>query len=124
MSDKDKEVTQRVLARFLVEAMSNLRSTTTGVDGAIIWVSAGEFAGTNAQHGPRIKVVLGNKITAESLNDSVTVTIAEPPIVLGPLPGAVRRQVVAFVKRNKDTLLKHWNGDIDTKEMLDLLKKV
>ncbi len=113
-----------VAARFLKEAMSNLRSRTTGVDGAIIWVSAGEFAGAELQHGPRIKVVLGEKITGEGLADAVSVTLGVPPKVLGELPGKVAKRVVAFINKNRDVLLRHWNGEIDTKEMLDLLESV
>ncbi len=123
MSTKKPKIAGRVVARFQVEAMSNLRPTTTGVEGAVIWVSAGEFAGVDIRHGPRIKVVLGNGITTEKLGDAVSVTITDPPRVLGSLPGAVRKQAVDFVNRNRDVLLRHWNGEIDAKEMLDLLQK-
>ena len=115
---------QKVASRFLLFAMSNLRSTETGVTDTVIWVSTGEFEGKNIQHGPRIKVVLGNKITKEGLTDSVTVTIADPPVVIGKLPGAIHKQVLAFVISNKDVLLQHWNGDLSTREMLNQLQKV
>jgi len=115
---------ERVVARFQLEAMSNLRPKTTGVDGAVIWVSAGEFSGAELQHGPRIKVVLGNKITTEGLSEAVTVRLTNPPEVLGTLPGHVQREVVEFVNRNREVLLRHWNGEIDAKEMLDLLQSV
>ena len=36
---------------------SNLRSETTGIEGAVLWIFAGEFAGTEL--GPRILVVIG-----------------------------------------------------------------
>jgi len=107
-----------------VEAMSNLRPKTTGIDGVVIWISAGEFAGVGAQHGPRIKVVVGEKITAEGLKESVSVTITKPPRVLGTLPGKVSTKVVRFVERNHDALIQHWNGELDAKEVLDLLRRV
>ena len=115
---------QRVVAGFLLEAMSNLRPNTTGVQGAVIWISAGEFAGTSLQHGPRVKVVLGDKITTEGLADAVSVRISKPPKVLGTLPGRVRAQVIRFVTKNHDVLLKHWNGDLDAKETLDQLQSI
>ena len=123
----DTSMAQHVAGRFAgfqLEAMSNLRSRTTGVEGTVIWVSAGEFAGVDSQHGPRLKVVLGDKITTEGLKHAVSVRLTTPPEVLGKLPGKVTRQVVEFVEKNRDVLLRHWNGEIDTKEMLDLLKAV
>jgi len=115
---------QQIVAKFKLEAMANLRPKTTGIEGAVIWVSAGEFSGVDAQHGPRIKVVLGNKLTSESLKDAVTVRLTTPPEVLGTLPGKVKKQVVQFVNENREVLLRHWNFELDVKEMLDQLRKV
>jgi len=100
---------------------------TTGVEGAVLWVSVGEFSGTESllyPIGPRIKVVVGTKITAEGLQDAVSVRISDPPEVLGHLPGRLRKQVVEFINLNRDTLLGHWRGELDAKEMLDLLQRV
>jgi hypothetical protein len=102
--------------------MSNLSSKTTGIDGAVIWVAAGEFGGAGSKHGPRIEVVLGDTLACEGLRDAVAVTLTEPPEVLGDLPGKVREQVVKFVDKNRDVLLRHWNGELSTVEMLDLLE--
>ena len=126
MSD---ELTRRVADRFKtsdfhLEAMSNLRPRTTGVEGAIIWISAGEFSGAEAQHGPRIKVVLGDKATTEGLREAVSVRLTKPPVVLGTLPGKVKKQVFKFVEKNREALLQHWRGELDSKETLDLLEKV
>ena len=101
--------------------MSNLRSTHTGVQGAVIWVSAGEFADAACPYGPRLMVVLGDAITTNGLKDAVSVRLTNPPEVLGELPGKIKQQVVKFVVRNRDVLLRHWHGEIDTKEMLDLV---
>ena len=126
MSD---ELTQRVadcfkITGFHLEAMSNLRPRTTGVDGVIIWISAGEFAGAEAQHGPRIKIVLGDKATTEGLSEAVSVRLTDPPVVLVDLPGKVKKQVIRFVEKNREALLQHWRGELDSKETLDLLEKV
>jgi hypothetical protein len=129
MTDKkttDASVAPRVAERYAMDmfAMSNLRSTDTGVEGAVIWVSVGEFAGADLQHGPRIKVLQGNKITKDGLKDAVSVRLTDPPEVLGTLPAKLERQVVAFVNRNRDTLLRYWNEEISTREMLDLIERV
>ena len=126
-------VSRRVVERFAGlhregtvhrEAMSNLRPQTTGVEGAVIWMSAGEFSGADAQHGPRIKVMLGEKLTPDDLDEAVAVRLTDPPEVLGTLPGKIRREVIRFIRANRDVLLRHWNGELDAKEALDLIEKV
>jgi hypothetical protein len=109
---------------FLLEAMSNLRPKTTGVEGAVIWISAGEFDDVSAQLGPRIKVVLGDRITTEGLREAVSVRLTVPPEVLGELPSKVRERVIRFVEKNRSVLLRHWNGELDSKETLDLLERL
>jgi hypothetical protein len=84
-------------------------------------VSCGEFAGADLQYGPRIKVMLGEKLTLEGLDEAVSVRLTDPPEVLGRLPSKIKGHVIRFVHQNRDILLRHWNGEIDTKEMLDLL---
>lgn len=120
---KDRALAERVVERYLI-AMSNLRTTDTGVAGTVIWVSSGEFAGADAKHGPRIKVAPGVKITPETLKDAVSVRLTSPPEVLGKLPGKVEKQVVKFVNTNRETLLRYWGGQLSTREMLDLIEKV
>jgi hypothetical protein len=101
---------------------SNLRPTGTGVDGAVIWVSAGEFEG--AKHGPRIKVVLGEKLTTEGLREAASVRLTDPPQVMGILPVKIKKKVLHFVNRNQDVLLRYWNTELSTREMLDLIERV
>ena len=50
--------------------------------------------------------------------------LTDPPQVLGTLPGPIKKKVVEFVSRNRDALLQHWNFEIDSKELLDLLEAV
>jgi hypothetical protein len=115
---------KKVAARFMLEAMSNLPPKDTGVAGVVICVSSGEFAGTESQHGPRVKVMPGTKVTREGLEDAVSVTITTPPRVIGTLPGKVRKEVVEFVNVNREILLRYWNNDASTREMLEGLTRV
>ena len=102
---------------------SNLRSVTTGVEGAVIWIFAGEFTGVEL--GPRILVVIGgDKMSAEWLRDAVSVRLTTPPEVASELPCAVRRQVIEFAEKNRNVLLQHWNGELASKETLDLLQRI
>jgi hypothetical protein len=115
-----KRVAERSFDGF---RMSCFGSTTTGVVGTIIWVSVGEP--TDAEDlGPRLWVVLGAEIRPQGLNDSASVRLSIPPEVLGELPATVRTQAVAFVRRNRIALLRHWKGRIDTKEVCDLLERI
>ena len=119
-----KQVPKPFAARLLVEALSNLRPSTTGVDNAIVWISAGEFAEAAHEIGPRLMVVVGIALTADSLPGAVSVTLADPPDVLGMLPERIERQVVEFVELNRDPLLHHWNGELDARETIDALQPV
>jgi len=101
-----------------------LRSSDTGVRRAVVWVAAGEFDDTGRHLGPRLLVVLGDSIHADELRHAVGVRLTRLPHVLGVLPPEVARQVESFVTTNRDTLLRHWRGEIDTRETLDLLEKV
>lgn len=121
---KKIKVVQGGDTRLAVEAMANLRSSSTGVAGTVIWISPGEFESKKSPHGPRIKVVLGNKITTEGLRDAVSVTLTKPPKVLGKLPAKIKKQATTFVRLNLEALLAHWNGDLDSVEVLAKIKKV
>ena len=104
--------------------LSNLRPSDTGVEGAVLWISAGEFDPREAQRGPRIMVTLGERLTADRLNDAVPVLLTKPPEVLGRLPAEVERQVVRFVDLNHDVLHRHWGGELDARETLDRLRGI
>ena len=107
-----------------LEVLSVLRSTETGVHGAVIWVAAGEFEPSNVPLGPRLLLVFGDEIRSEKLPSAVTIRLTSPPDILGVLPPEIAGQVERFVAKNRDTLLRHWRGEIDTRETLDLLEKV
>jgi hypothetical protein len=112
-------------ARFHEDAgflMSHFGPKTTGIDGVVICLFAGEFERPGHQLGPRLLVALGNKLTTESLNDAVTVFLTDPPKVMSPLPMA--QQVVDFINKNRDAVLRYWNCELDTKETLNLLESL
>lgn len=114
-------------ARFNADAgflMSHFGPQTTGIEGAIICVFAGEFERPGHELGPRLLVALGNKLTTDSLNDAVTVFLTDPPQIIGELPDRVGTEVVEFVNKNRDAVLGYWNCELDTKETLDLLESL
>jgi hypothetical protein len=119
--------TERLAARFIEDAgflASNLLPEHTGVEGAIVWIFAGEFSHVEPQLGPRLLVVPGRELGVGSLIDAVAVTITSPPEVLGSLPLKVERGVVEWVERNRDVLFRYWQGDMATSHAIELLVRV
>jgi hypothetical protein len=117
---------ESIAARFVEDAgflASNLLPEHTGVDGAVVWIFAGEFSRADAQHGPRVLVVPGRELRVATLIDAVAVTLATPPDVLGSLPGE-SDQVVEWVERNRDVLLEYWQGEMATDDALELLARL
>jgi hypothetical protein len=120
------EPEQKSVERFVADAgflFSNLLPRSTGIAGAVVWLSAGEFAEPDPQLGPRLLVVLSDDLKA-GWEDAVSVRLTDPSEVLGKLPTEVERQVVAFVDKNRRALLGHWSGELDSKETCDLLERV
>ena len=96
--------------------MSNLWSSRTGLD-EVIWVSV-----KNANHGPRIKVYQGNTLSGPNF----TVTIEDEPQVIGDCFVKTKElnRIFEFIQLNKENLVKYWNYQIDTVEMVGNIHKV
>jgi len=103
--------------------LPNLRSTETGVEGAVIWIAAGEFAGADTGLGPRLVVVPGDNIAPDHLPAAVNVRLNNPSEALEDLPSDIAEQIVTFVTTNCDVLLRYWNGALSTSEMMGLLER-
>jgi hypothetical protein len=100
---------------------TSLCPDTTGVDGAIVWILAGEPTRNHLEVGPRILVVPGERLTVDSLADAVAVPLTRPPAVLGILPPNVQKSAVEFAARNRNLLLEYWRGKLPTGDAIDRL---
>lgn len=124
------ETSKKVAERFMgkeadwdIYSMSNLRPKSTGVDGVVIWISTGTSEGKKIPHGPRVKITLGD--TASSGRGSASISVgAHPRVVAGTLPAKVQKDVLAWVRLNQKALTRYWNDEIETVEVLPLLKKI
>ena len=100
--------------------MSNISQRKTGVD-AVIWYST-----RNGQHGPRIK--LGLKSNLISCGDCVSISIEDEPKVVAGNPNLFSKDTIqdaiTWVKKNKDLLMKVWNGEITYDDFSDYSKKI
>lgn len=105
------------------EKLFGRRGRERGVTYTIIWFSERGFKHVDSQRGPRVKVVLGDKITTPRVGRAASVMIETPPRLVGVLPIAVARKVTAFVERNRDVLLSHWEGEIDSETVGKRLRR-
>ena len=99
--------------------MSNIRPKHTGLP-MVIWVSPKTG---KEKHGPRIKAQTTHGDKAQ-MGNWVTVTVEENPQVIGEgLDTGDTEAVKAFVKRNKETLLKLWSDELDPLDLPKFLKQ-
>jgi hypothetical protein len=98
--------------------LSNLWPQNSGVQGAVIWFSCGEFDPEHGELGPRIRVVRHGRTRA------IEITLDDPPRVLGELPQEVRNATVEWVRVNRAALLRHWSDQTDTSECLQELVRL
>ena len=98
--------------------MSNIFPEESGVQGAVLWVNPGTVEGKKLKHGPRLKVTLHGSST------SVSVTITQPPRVLGKLPKKVENGVLAFIALNYELLMDFWGDKMSSKVFLNQMKAV
>jgi hypothetical protein len=100
------------------EDLSSLRKDRTGVDNTI-WVSP-----RMGSHAARIKIAIDPPDALTPGGKTATMTIQKPHAVTGEaVPTHIIRQAEAFIQRNHEVLLRFWNGEIDTGEMLDQIQK-
>ncbi|MDY6924506.1 MAG: hypothetical protein SWI22_11170 [Pseudomonadota bacterium] len=99
--------------------MSNLRPKHTGLP-MTVWVS---HRG-HARHDARLKVCRkpGDRI---DIDDMAVVGIRPTPTLIeGPLDGASLKLLQQWIGLNEAALIGHWDGDLDTVELLQKLKRL
>ncbi len=116
----DASLADELAADDVVE-MANLTSAQTGVPGTIFISTA------MAAHGPRVKYFMQPGRSEPSFSVSI---VDAPAVVANSLPARVVRQispqVIAWVSRNKDSLLDFWrHGDTWTQpEVNDFIQRL
>ena len=97
--------------------MANLFPKHTGLP-FVVWIS---YRG-GAQHDVRVKVSPGPKAIPSEL-----ASIAIRPVVRlveGEIAADDFALLAKWIELNRDVLLKYWEGEIDTKDALDSLRRV
>lgn len=94
--------------------MANLFPKHTGLP-FVVWIS---YRG-GARHDVRVKVSRGPKATSEEM---ISVALRPTPhLVEGDLDSREFQPLAKWLELNRETLLKSWEGDIDTKDALDAI---
>ena len=99
--------------------MSNLRPKHTGLP-MVVWVS---YRG-RTRHDARVKVCRtpGDRI---DIDDMAVVGIRPTPTLIeGPLDAGSLKLVQEWITLNADTPMGYWDGELDTVEMLQGLKRI
>lgn len=100
--------------------MANLWPEDTGLP-VVIWVEEGSDVSKD-QHGPRMKVMIHPG--EMNYQETVTVTLDEPPHLIGSLEKEYFNKVKEFIKLNREALMAHWNHEISTVELGRRIKKL
>jgi hypothetical protein len=97
--------------------MANLYPRTTGLP-MTVWVSPRG----NARHDVCVKVNLthGNQMIVD--NTAVVGVRPAPHIVIGQISAADQSAVFTWIMLNAPTIIAYWDGNIDTAELIQMLK--
>ncbi len=99
------------------EDMVSLRRDLTGVDNTIFVSTKGY-----AQHAPRIKIAVDPPDTFNATSKSLSMAINDYSVRGEYLAPRIMEQAKQFIERNRDVLLRYWNCEIDTAELIKRLK--
>jgi hypothetical protein len=99
--------------------MANLYPRTTGLP-MTVWVGPRG----NARHDVRIKVNMshGNQMNVD--NTAVVGVRPVPHLIAGRLSSQDQRLVFEWVGLNAAAIIAYWDGDIDTAELIQALKRL
>jgi hypothetical protein len=116
--DFDAQEATTVDADELYE-MANLFPRTTGLP-MTVWVGPRG----NARHDVRVKVNMthGNQMNLD--NTAVVAVRPSPRLMAGALSTADERAVADWITLNAAAIVAYWDGDIDTLELVQALKRL
>jgi hypothetical protein len=99
--------------------MGNLYPRTTGLP-MTIWLGPRG----NARHDVRIKVNMthGDRMTID--NTAIVGVRPTPHVIAGQLSYDDERPVSEWIRLNEQAIVAYWNGDIDTLELVQALKRL
>jgi hypothetical protein len=97
--------------------MANLFPASTGLP-MTVWVSPRG----RAQHDVRVKVHMAHGNSMDPSNTAVVAVRPAPRLIAGHLDTSDQQAVFAWVTLNHAALVRYWNGDIDTIQLVQQLR--
>jgi len=97
--------------------MSNLFPYATGLN-YVVWISA---KSNKERHWARIKIADNDGEASISIDDNPEVKSKKGNIKIS---GKNLKDIKQFIALNKDVLLDHWNGKIDSKQLGERIKSI
>jgi hypothetical protein len=99
--------------------MSNLYSKNTGIEGYTLWISTKTG---REKHGIRVKVE-NNKgeIASFSVSDIPEILKKSKDMKINSND---LKNIKEFIIKNKKTLLKHWEGEYDSSDLINNIQKI
>jgi len=97
--------------------MANLFSKHTGLP-FVVWIS---YRGA-ARHDVRVKVSASPKVLPSQMT-----TVAIRPgvhVIEGEMSSGDLALLTKWIELNRDVLLQYWEGDIDTKDAIDAIRRI
>ena len=96
------------------EDMVSLRTDHTGVDN-VVFVSTRGYA----QHAARIKIAVDPPDSLNAAGASASMAIHDYSVSGAYLPPRIVEQAKRFIERNQAILLRYWNCEIDTAQLIE-----
>jgi hypothetical protein len=75
------------------------------------------------QHAARIKIAVDPPDTLTLGGKTATMTIHDYKVTGADVPSKVIKQAEAFIEQNRDVLMQFWNGEIDTPDMIEQIRR-
>ena len=97
--------------------LASFRKNTTGVDHSI-WLS------TKGGPLPCIRVASDPPDSLDHAGKVAHVAVHDGSVVEGDMPAEVLEQVQEFIELNRDAVMRYWNDEIDTFDLVGLLKPI
>jgi hypothetical protein len=100
------------------EDMAALRTNVTGVDYTVFVSPKGR-----ARHAACIKIAVDPPHSLDPTAKNASMAIHDYSTIGAYLPPQIVEQAKQFIERNRDVLLRYWNHEIDTDELIKQLSR-
>ena len=109
-----ENIIKRLLENHRLDEMANVSKSDTGLH-YDIWIDSVGSDRKGQHHIPRVKVKVGESM--------IPISISEDPRILAGEDFVRSGEILRWVAKYHEVLLKHWNKELTDREALNLLGK-